>query len=52
MLPIKINDPPESLVDETAISNEISWKKGCATGFVLHINAGYRVKYDGFSAQH
>ena len=38
MLPIKNDDPSESLVDETAIWNEISWKKGCATGFVLHIN--------------
>ena len=37
MLPTKIDDPPESLVDEAAISNEISCNKGCATGFVLHI---------------
>ena len=38
MLPIKIDDPPESLVDKTAISNEISWKKGWKSGFVPDIN--------------
>ena len=37
MLPIKIDDPPESLVDKTAISNEISWKKGWKTGSVPDI---------------
>ena len=34
MLPIKIDNHPESLVDKTAISNEISWKKGWKSGFV------------------
>ena len=37
MLPIKIDDPPESLVDKTAISNKISWKKGWKTGSVPDI---------------
>ena len=51
MLPTKIDDPPESLVDEAAISNEISCKKGCATGFVLHIRDFFKFYRSRFGSQ-